>query len=98
MIGEIGVSILLGPCLLLVLGEQWHTAVFPTAIRLGIETLGNIGLVLLMSQIGLRIEAEYFNRSIHQPETLEGLRRFSERDHPDLRGDVPAQMPGLTRD
>ncbi|AZC31585.1 hypothetical protein PUP68_18840 [Pseudomonas chlororaphis] len=51
-----------------------------------------------MFQIGLRIEAEYFNRSIHQPETLEGLRRFSERDHPDLRGDVPAQTPGLTRD
>ncbi|AZC51170.1 Enoyl-CoA hydratase [Pseudomonas chlororaphis subsp. piscium] len=47
---------------------------------------------------GLRIEAECFNRSIHQPETLEGLRRFSERDHPDLRGDVPAQTPGLTRD
>ncbi|AZD08924.1 Enoyl-CoA hydratase [Pseudomonas chlororaphis] len=47
---------------------------------------------------GLRIEAECFNRSIHQPETQEGLRRFSERDHPDLRSDVPAQTPGLTRD
>ncbi|WP_262387419.1 hypothetical protein [Pseudomonas chlororaphis] len=55
MIGEICVGTLLGPCLLLVLGKQWHTAVFPTAIRLGIETLGNIGLVLLMFQIGLRI-------------------------------------------
>lgn len=33
---------------------------------------------------GLRIEAECFSRSILQPETLEGLRRFNERDHPDL--------------
>jgi enoyl-CoA hydratase/carnithine racemase len=33
---------------------------------------------------GLRIEAECFNRSIGEPETLEGLRRFNERDHPDL--------------
>jgi enoyl-CoA hydratase len=33
---------------------------------------------------GLRIEAECFHRSILQPETLEGLRRFNERDHPDL--------------
>nr|WP_223265586.1 hypothetical protein [Pseudomonas chlororaphis] len=98
MIGEICVGILLGPCLLLVLGAQWHAAVFPAAIRLGIETLGTIGLVLPMFQIGLRIEAECFNRSIHQPETLEGLRRFRERDHPDLRSDIPAQTPGLTRD
>ncbi|OLF53430.1 enoyl-CoA hydratase-related protein [Pseudomonas chlororaphis] len=47
---------------------------------------------------GLRIEAECFNRSIHQPETLEGLRRFRERDHPDRRSDAPAQTPGLVRD
>jgi enoyl-CoA hydratase len=33
---------------------------------------------------GLRIEAECFLRSIHRPETAEGLRRFAERDHPDL--------------
>jgi enoyl-CoA hydratase len=33
---------------------------------------------------GLRIEARCFNRSIVAPETLEGLRRFNERDHPDL--------------
>ncbi len=32
---------------------------------------------------GLRIEAQCFNHSIHQPETAEGLRRFRERDHPD---------------
>lgn len=56
VIGEICVGILLGPCLLLALGAQWHAAVFPTAIRLGIETLGNIGLVLLMFQIGLRFD------------------------------------------
>ncbi|MFH1983698.1 MAG: enoyl-CoA hydratase-related protein [Pseudomonadota bacterium] len=34
---------------------------------------------------GLRIEAECFNRSIWQPESAEGLRRFVERDHPDRR-------------
>ncbi len=33
---------------------------------------------------GLRIEAECFGRSIAEPETLDGLRRFNERDHPDL--------------
>lgn len=45
---------------------------------------------------GLRIEAECFNRSIHQPETHEGLRRFRERNHPDR---IPGQAatPGLIR-
>ncbi len=33
---------------------------------------------------GLRIEAECFVRSIGDPLTGEGLRRFTERDHPDL--------------
>lgn len=33
---------------------------------------------------GLRIEAECFNRLIGDPEMEEGLRRFVERDHPDL--------------
>ena len=33
---------------------------------------------------GLRIEAKCFGRSIYASETLEGLRRFNERDHPDL--------------
>ena len=33
---------------------------------------------------GLRIEAECFNRLLGTPEILEGLRRFNERDHPDL--------------
>lgn len=47
---------------------------------------------------GLRIEAECFNRSIHDPATLEGLRRFTERDHPDRRRDQSAQTPGLVRD
>lgn len=47
---------------------------------------------------GLRIEAECFNRSIHQPETREGLRRFLERDHPDRRSDAPTKTPGLIRD
>ncbi|MEM1181960.1 MAG: enoyl-CoA hydratase-related protein [Acidobacteriota bacterium] len=44
---------------------------------------------------GLRIEAECFNRSIHAPETQEGLRRFVERDHPDLRDGDSAVTPGL---
>ena len=46
---------------------------------------------------GLRIEAECFNRSIHQEETREGLRRFLQRDHPDRRSNVPANTPGLIR-
>jgi len=41
---------------------------------------------------GLRIEAECFDRSIFSDETLEGLRRFNERDHPDrIRGGVPGR-------
>jgi enoyl-CoA hydratase len=47
---------------------------------------------------GLKIEAECFNRSIHDPATLEGLRRFIERDHPDRRHDQAPQTPGLVRD
>ena len=47
---------------------------------------------------GLRIEAECFNRSIHDPATMEGVRQFSERDHPDRRRDQPLQTPGLVRD
>ncbi|MBU4318803.1 MAG: enoyl-CoA hydratase/isomerase family protein [Proteobacteria bacterium] len=47
---------------------------------------------------GLRIEAECFNRSIHDPATAEGLRRFRERDHPDRRRDQPALTTGLVRD
>lgn len=61
VIGEICVGILLGPCLLLALGAQWHATVFPAAIRLSIETLGNIGLVLLMFQIGLRFDTNHLN-------------------------------------
>jgi enoyl-CoA hydratase len=39
---------------------------------------------------GLRIEAECFDRSIFSEETVEGLRKFIERDHPDrVRGGVP---------
>lgn len=34
---------------------------------------------------GLRIEAECFDRLIGDPEMADGLRRFVERDHPDLR-------------
>ncbi|MGZ5363321.1 MAG: enoyl-CoA hydratase-related protein [Mycobacterium sp.] len=33
---------------------------------------------------GLRIEAQCFGQSIYASETVEGLRRFNERDHPDL--------------
>jgi enoyl-CoA hydratase len=41
---------------------------------------------------GLRIEAECFDRSIFSPETMEGLRQFIERDHPDrVRGGVPGR-------
>jgi enoyl-CoA hydratase len=47
---------------------------------------------------GLRIEAECFNRSIWNPATVEGLRQFTERDHPDRRRDRPVHTPGLVRD
>jgi enoyl-CoA hydratase len=46
---------------------------------------------------GLRIEAEAFNRLLSEPEMLEGLRRFNERDHPDRRADGEAATPGLRR-
>jgi enoyl-CoA hydratase len=46
---------------------------------------------------GLRIEAQCFNRSISDPETLEGLRRFNERDHPDRVADGDPLTPGLVR-
>jgi enoyl-CoA hydratase len=46
---------------------------------------------------GLRIEAQCFNRSIASPETLEGLRQFNERDHPDRRADGEPSTPGLAR-
>jgi enoyl-CoA hydratase len=46
---------------------------------------------------GLRIEARCFNRSIARAETLEGLRRFNERDHPDRHPDGGAITPGLAR-
>jgi enoyl-CoA hydratase len=47
---------------------------------------------------GLRIEAECFNRSIYDPATLEGLRQFAERDHPDRRRGASARTPGIVRD
>ena len=40
---------------------------------------------------GLRLEAALFNRSIADPATLEGLRRFNERDHPDRRRSGPLE-------
>jgi enoyl-CoA hydratase len=46
---------------------------------------------------GLRIEAQCFNRSIASPETIEGLRRFNERDHPDRAAGGGAVTPGLAR-
>ncbi len=46
---------------------------------------------------GLRIEAQCFNRLLDDPSTIEGLRRFNERDHPDrVRGGAPPWQ-GSTR-
>jgi enoyl-CoA hydratase len=45
---------------------------------------------------GLTIEAQCFNRSIADEATLEGLRRFNERDHPD-RGEGASATPGIVR-
>jgi enoyl-CoA hydratase len=46
---------------------------------------------------GLHIEAQAFNRSIVASETIEGLRQFNERDHPDRRADTAPVTPGLAR-
>jgi len=46
---------------------------------------------------GLRIEAECFNKSIQDPATMEGLRQFLDRDHPDRKAGVKAKTPGLAR-
>lgn len=54
------------------------------------------GFSLPLAQ-GLRIEAECFNRSIHEPATREGLRQFRESDHPDRRADPPARTPWIVR-
>ena len=47
---------------------------------------------------GLLIEARTFNRSIGDPETQEGLRQFTDRDHPDRRRGGTARTPGIVRD
>ncbi len=46
---------------------------------------------------GLRVEAECFFSSISEPETLEGLRQFNQRDHPDRRSDQKARTSGIVR-
>lgn len=46
---------------------------------------------------GLRIEAECFHKSFFHPDTVEGLRRFRERDHPDRKQGGPAKTPGIVR-
>jgi enoyl-CoA hydratase len=46
---------------------------------------------------GLRIEAECFNKSIFDPATIEGLRQFIDRDHPDRKAGVQTKTPGLAR-
>lgn len=44
---------------------------------------------------GLRIEAECFNRVLDTAELADGIRRFNERDHPDLRRE-PATAAGTS--
>lgn len=46
---------------------------------------------------GLRIEAEKFLDSIYEPETMEGLKQFNERLHPDRRYDAEKKTPGIVR-
>jgi enoyl-CoA hydratase len=41
--------------------------------------------------------AECFNRLIGDSETLEGLRQFNERDHPDRQAEGSTATPGLAR-
>ena len=47
---------------------------------------------------GLRIEAQCLHKSIKDPLTQEGLRRFRDRDHPDRGGTETQQTPGIVRD
>ncbi len=44
---------------------------------------------------GLRIEAACFDALIDHAETIEGLRRFNERDHPDLRPNPGSLTTGI---
>ena len=46
---------------------------------------------------GLRIEAEKILDSIYTPETLEGLKQFNERLHPDRQYDAKLKTPGIVR-
>ena len=46
---------------------------------------------------GLRIEAECFHKSFFHPDTVEGLRRFRERDHPDRKKGEAPSTPGIVR-
>ena len=46
---------------------------------------------------GLRIEAEKFLDSIFAAETVEGLKQFNERLHPDRRYDGEIKTPGIVR-
>ncbi len=46
---------------------------------------------------GLRIEAEKFLDSIYEHETMEGLKQFNERLHPDRRYDENTKTPGIVR-
>lgn len=46
---------------------------------------------------GLRIEAEKFLDSFFAPETVEGLKQFNERLHPDRRYDTKTKTPGIVR-
>jgi len=46
---------------------------------------------------GLLVETACFNKSIGAPDTLEGLRRFNERDHPDRHPEGGIATRGLVR-
>jgi enoyl-CoA hydratase len=45
---------------------------------------------------GLKIEAQCFNEGFNSEDTLEGLRMFVQRDHPDRRKDGGAAPVGKT--
>lgn len=46
---------------------------------------------------GLRVEAQLFNQFMWSPQMREGLRRFTERDHPDRRAGGEPLTPGIAR-
>jgi len=62
VIGEILVGILLGPSLFGALAPEWHAALFSHATLEPMQIMAQIGLILLMFQIGLEFDFSQLTR------------------------------------